>query len=69
MATGKVKWFNDQKGYGFIKPDEGGQDIFVHISAVERSGLTTLAEDQAISYELHTDERRGKTSAVELKVL
>ena len=69
MATGKVKWFNDQKGYGFIKPDEGGQDIFVHISAVERSGLTTLAEDQAISYELHTDERRGKPSAVELKVL
>ncbi|MCI4644444.1 MAG: cold-shock protein [Hyphomonadaceae bacterium] len=69
MATGKVKWFNDQKGYGFIKPDEGGQDIFVHISAVERSGLRSLQEDQAIQYELYTDERRGKTSAVDLKVL
>ena len=69
MATGKVKWFNDQKGYGFIKPDEGGQDIFVHISAVERSGLRSLKEDQAIQYELYTDERRGKTSAVDLKIL
>ena len=69
MATGKVKWFNDQKGFGFIKPDEGGADVFVHISAVERSGLRTLAENQSISYELHKDERRGKTSAVELKVL
>ncbi len=69
MATGKVKWFNDQKGFGFIKPDDGGADIFVHISAVERSGLRTLAENQALSYELHKDERRGKTSAVELKVL
>ena len=69
MATGKVKWFNDQKGYGFIKPDEGGQDIFVHISAVERSGLRSLQEDQAIQYELYTDERRGKTSAVDLKLL
>ena len=69
MATGKVKWFNDQKGYGFIKPDEGGQDIFVHISAVERSGLRSLQEDQAIQYVLYTDERRGKTSAVDLKIL
>ena len=69
MATGKVKWFNDQKGYGFIKPDEGGNDVFVHISAVERSGLKTLQDDQAVSYELHTDERRGKTSAVDLKIL
>ena len=69
MATGKVKWFNDQKGYGFIKPDEGGNDIFVHISAVERSGLKTLQDDQAVSYELYTDERRGKTSAVDLKIL
>lgn len=69
MATGKVKWFNDQKGYGFIKPDEGGADVFVHISAVERSGLRSLQEDQSVSYELHTDERRGKTSAVDLKVL
>ncbi len=69
MATGKVKWFNDQKGFGFIKPDAGGSDVFVHISAVEGSGLTTLAEDQSIEYELQTDERRGKTSAVDLKVL
>ena len=69
MATGKVKWFNDQKGFGFIKPDEGGADVFVHISAVERSGLRTLAENQSIQYELHKDERRGKTPAVDLKVL
>lgn len=69
MATGKVKWFNDAKGYGFIKPDEGGADVFVHISAVEKSGMRTLAEDQKISYELYTDERRGKTSAVDLKTL
>lgn len=69
MATGKVKWFNDQKGYGFIKPDDGGADIFVHISAVERSGLRSLQEDQSIQYELYTDERRNKTSAVDLKVL
>ncbi|MEM1105698.1 MAG: cold-shock protein [Pseudomonadota bacterium] len=69
MATGKVKWFNDQKGYGFIKPDEGGADVFVHISAVERSGLRSLQEDQAVQYELYTDERRNKTSAVDLKVL
>ncbi|MEM1380614.1 MAG: cold-shock protein [Pseudomonadota bacterium] len=69
MAVGKVKWFNDQKGYGFIQPDEGGSDVFVHISAVERSGLQGLQENQKVSYELHTDERRGKTSAVDLKVL
>ncbi|NNU16198.1 cold-shock protein [Parvularcula sp. ZS-1/3] len=69
MATGKVKWFNDQKGYGFIQPEDGGADIFVHISAVERSGLQGLQEDQKVSYELFTDDRRGKTSAVDLKVL
>lgn len=68
MATGTVKWFNDTKGFGFIQPDDGGGDVFVHISAVEQSGLRTLKEDQKIQYELHTDERRGKTSAVELKV-
>lgn len=68
MATGKVKWFNDTKGFGFIKPDDGGGDVFVHISAVEKSGLRTLKEEQAIEYELQTDERRGKTSAVDLKV-
>ena len=69
MATGTVKWFNTTKGYGFIAPDGGGKDVFVHISAVERSGLKTLAEDQAISYELYKDERRNKTSAVDLKIL
>ena len=68
MATGKVKWFNDTKGFGFIQPDDGGGDVFVHISAVEQSGLRTLKEEQAIEYELQTDERRGKTSAVDLKV-
>lgn len=69
MATGKVKWFNATKGFGFIRPDEGGGDVFVHISAVERAGLQTLSDDQPVSYELHTDERRGKTSAVDLKLL
>ena len=68
MPTGKVKWFNDTKGFGFIKPDDGGGDVFVHISAVEKSGLRTLQEDQTVEYELYTDERRGKTSAVDLKV-
>lgn len=69
MANGKVKWFNDQKGFGFIQPADGGQDIFVHISAVQRSGLQGLQENQQVSYELYTDERRGKTSAVDIKVL
>ena len=69
MATGTVKWFNDTKGYGFIQPDDGGGDVFVHISAVEKSGLRTLKDDQKVEYELHTDERRGKTSAVDLKVV
>ena len=69
MATGKVKWFNATKGFGFIVPDEGGKDVFVHISAVERSGLTALDDDQAVSYELYNDERRNKTSAVDLKLL
>ncbi len=69
MATGKVKWFNATKGFGFIVPDEGGKDVFVHISAVERSGLQGLADDQAVEYELHNDERRNKTSAVDLKLI
>jgi CspA family cold shock protein len=67
MATGTVKWFNATKGYGFIQPDQGGQDVFVHISAVERAGLSTLRDGAKISYELETD-RRGKTSATNLKV-
>lgn len=69
MATGKVKWFNATKGFGFIVPDDGSKDVFVHISAVERSGLTALNDDQPIEYELYHDERRGKTSAVDLKLL
>ena len=68
MATGTVKWFNDQKGYGFIQPDAGGKDVFVHISAVERSGLRGLQEGQKISYELQADRRTSKESAVNLQV-
>jgi CspA family cold shock protein len=68
MSTGTVKWFNTQKGYGFIQPDDGGNDVFVHISAVERSGLRALNEGQKISYELQADRRTGKTSAVNLQV-
>lgn len=67
MATGKVKWFNAQKGYGFIQPDDGGKDVFVHISAVERAGLEGLYEGQAISYEVQTDRRTGKAAAGNLK--
>jgi cold shock protein len=67
VATGTVKWFNDQKGYGFIQPDSGGKDVFVHISAVERAGLRGLAEGQKISYEVEADRRTGKESAVDLK--
>jgi CspA family cold shock protein len=67
VATGTVKWFNEQKGYGFIQPDGGGKDVFVHISAVERAGLRGLAEGQKISYEVQADRRTGKESAVDLK--
>jgi CspA family cold shock protein len=66
MITGTVKFFNADKGYGFIAPEGGGGDAFVHISAVERAGMTTLDKDQRVSYELETD-RRGKTSAVNLQ--
>lgn len=66
MAIGTVKFFNESKGYGFIQPEGGGQDAFVHISAVERAGLRTLDRDQRVSYELETD-RRGKTSAVNIQ--
>ena len=68
MATGTVKWFNEQKGYGFIQPDQGGKDVFVHISAVERSGLPGLREGQKVSYEVEADRRSGKESATNLKV-
>ena len=67
MATGTVKWFNEQKGYGFIQPDSGGKDVFVHISAVERSGLRGLAEGQKVSHEVEADRRTGKESATNLK--
>jgi len=66
MITGTVKFFNESKGYGFIAPENGSGDAFVHISAVERAGMRTLVQDQRISYELETD-RRGKTSAVNLQ--
>ncbi len=69
MPTGTVKWFNSTKGYGFIQPDEGGADVFVHISAVERAGLRSLNEGQKISYEVQRDPKRGKTSAENLKAL
>jgi len=68
MATGTVKWFNETKGYGFIQPDTGGKDVFVHISAVERAGLRGLAEGQKISYEVQADRKTGKEAAVDLKV-
>jgi cold shock protein len=63
MATGTVKWFNGQKGYGFIQPDEGGNDVFVHISAVERSGMNRLEEGQKVNYEIVQDKRTGKPAA------
>lgn len=66
MTTGTVKFFNADKGYGFIAPEGGGNDAFVHISAVERAGMRTLDKDQRVSYELETDNR-GKTSAVNLQ--
>ncbi|RUW53629.1 cold-shock protein [Mesorhizobium sp. M1A.F.Ca.ET.072.01.1.1] len=69
MATGTVKWFNSQKGFGFIQPDQGGPDVFVHISAVERSGLRSLNDGQKIGYELVQDKRSGKTSAGELRAI
>ncbi len=67
MATGTVKWFNTQKGYGFIQPDGGGNDIFVHISAVEKAGMRSLAEGQRVSYEEQHDPKRNKIYAINLK--
>ena len=69
MATGTVKWFNSQKGFGFIAPDGGGNDAFVHISAVERAGLGDLREGQKVGYELVSDRKSGKMSADNLKAL
>ncbi|WP_373504298.1 cold-shock protein [Aestuariivirga sp.] len=67
MQTGTVKWFNAQKGYGFIQPSAGGPDVFVHISAVERAGLAGLKDGQKVSYEIVTDRRSGKASADQLR--
>jgi CspA family cold shock protein len=68
MANGTVKWFNGQKGYGFIQPEEGGADVFVHISAVERAGMQSLREGQKVSYEMERG-RNGKVAAVNLRAL
>ena len=68
MTTGTVKWFNATKGFGFIQPDDGGKDVFVHISAVERAGLHNLAEGQKISFEVKVDPKRGKSNADNLRV-
>ena len=68
MATGTVKWFNATKGFGFIQPDNGGNDVFVHISAVERAGLSDLKEGQKVSYEEKMDPEKGKASAENLRV-
>jgi cold shock protein len=67
VATGTVKWFNPTKGYGFIQPQGGGKDVFVHISAVEQAGMGNLAEGQKLSFDLQSDQRSGKSSACNLK--
>jgi len=69
MSTGTVKWFNAQKGFGFIQPDDGGKDVFVHISAVERAGMSNLNEGQKLSYEITEDKRSGKSSADQLRAI
>ena len=68
MATGTVKWFNSQRGYGFIQPDEGGPDVFVHISAVQRAGIQQLNDGQKSSYEVVADRRTGKSAADNLSI-
>ncbi len=67
MTQGTVKWFNDQKGFGFIQPDDGSKDVFVHISAIERAGMRSLVEGQKLSYEIVADRRSGKSAADNLK--
>lgn len=67
MSSGTVKWFNAEKGYGFIQPDDGGKDVFVHVSAVEQAGMRSLQEGQKIGYEIVADRRTGKSSASNLR--
>jgi cold shock protein len=69
MSTGTVKWFNTQKGFGFIQPEDGNKDVFVHISAVERAGMTTLNEGQKVSFEVVADRRTGKSAAENLRAV
>jgi cold shock protein len=69
MSTGTVKWFNGQKGFGFIQPDDGSKDVFVHISAVERAGMNNLNEGQKVGYEVIADRRTGKSSANNLRTI
>ena len=69
MSNGTVKWFNGQKGFGFIQPDDGSKDVFVHISAVERAGMSTLNEGQKVSFDLVADRRTGKSSADNLRAI
>jgi cold shock protein len=67
MAQGTVKWYNEQKGYGFIQPDDGGKDVFVHISAVEKAGLRSLSDGQKVTYDIVSDRKTGKSSADNLR--
>ncbi|MDE2229896.1 MAG: cold-shock protein [Alphaproteobacteria bacterium] len=69
MTIGTVKWFNAQKGFGFIQPEDGSKDVFVHISAVERSGIGNLREGQKVSFDVESDQRSGKSSATNLKAV
>ena len=69
MTTGTVKWFNGTKGFGFIQPDDGGKDVFVHISAVERAGMTNLADGQKVEFEVQQDGKTGRTAAEKLQAL
>ncbi|MDQ2083663.1 cold-shock protein [Xanthobacteraceae bacterium Astr-EGSB] len=69
MSTGTVKWFNSQKGFGFVQPDDGDKDVFVHISAVERAGMGSLSEGQKITYDVVADQRSGKSSAENLRAV